>query len=363
MTGFAQRLLGQDDPAARIRPAVASLYEPTPPAPTGLDVPSETIEYATAAAPRTPGTPAAARTAAPAGSAAGPPVTTAVTGGPGLPDQITGFAHRLASHDDPAAAIRPAVASLYEPTPPAPTGLDTPGQTAGFGTVPEPAPGTPGAPGPPELRALPAGQAQEEIGPEAAARPAHPHRGQAHLDQARREQVPPDGGHREQVPPDRGRREQAQPPLIPGSAPPGAAAVRRDRGGQQAPPAGPPLPGPPSWRLQGGPPRPDPARAAFRAAHPAPAQSPGLPPSPAFPALHPAGPGGAPAPAAAPPGWRASWPGDHPQAEPSPPDVHITIGRIEVRAVSEPAATARKEPRRPGTPSLQDYLRGRDGRA
>ena len=375
MTGFAQRLVGQDDPAATIRPAVASLYEPTPPAPAGLDVSSETAEYGTAPgpAPRTPGTTAAGTTTAPSGSAAGAPVATTVTGRRGQLHEVTGFAHRLAGREDPAATIRPAVASLYDPTPSAPAGLDVSSETAGSGTVPGPTPRTPGAPASPARWALLARQAHEGSGPEAATRPAHPYPGQGHPDQADRDQVRPahpypgqghpDQADRDQVPPAWTHRDQAQSPLIPDSAAPGAAAVPRHRAGQRAQPAGVPLPRPPSWGLQGDPPRPEPASAAIQAAHPVRSESPGLPPSPAFPAVHPARPGSGPTPDAARPGWRASWRGDQPQAEPGPPDVHITIGRIEVRAVTEPTAVARQEPRRPGSPSLQDYLRGRDGRA
>ena len=52
-----------------------------------------------------------------------------------------------------------------------------------------------------------------------------------------------------------------------------------------------------------------------------------------------------------------------PVAEASgPPPIHVTIGRIEVRAITPPAAPAARRPERP-TPhlSLDDYLRSRNG--
>ncbi len=51
------------------------------------------------------------------------------------------------------------------------------------------------------------------------------------------------------------------------------------------------------------------------------------------------------------------------QFEPTPPAIHVTIGRIDVRAVG-PAAPAAPPPRstpRPAGPSLDDYLRQRSG--
>jgi hypothetical protein len=43
---------------------------------------------------------------------------------------------------------------------------------------------------------------------------------------------------------------------------------------------------------------------------------------------------------------------------PREPDVHVTIGRIEVRAMPEPKPT-RTEPRKGAPLSLDDYLKGR----
>jgi hypothetical protein len=54
--------------------------------------------------------------------------------------------------------------------------------------------------------------------------------------------------------------------------------------------------------------------------------------------------------------------GQHPHPGPSLPDVHITIGRIEVRAAPEARRETRREQRQPSAPSLHDYLRSRDGR-
>lgn len=43
------------------------------------------------------------------------------------------------------------------------------------------------------------------------------------------------------------------------------------------------------------------------------------------------------------------------------PDVHISIGRVEVRAAAEPVAPPREEQRKQPVLSLDDYLRGRSG--
>jgi hypothetical protein len=47
--------------------------------------------------------------------------------------------------------------------------------------------------------------------------------------------------------------------------------------------------------------------------------------------------------------------------EPAEPTVHISIGRVEVRAVPEAVAPKRAEPHRQAVLSLDDYLRGRAG--
>jgi hypothetical protein len=47
--------------------------------------------------------------------------------------------------------------------------------------------------------------------------------------------------------------------------------------------------------------------------------------------------------------------------EPSAPDVHISIGRVEVRAATEPVVPPRRERRAEPLLSLDDYLRSRAG--
>jgi hypothetical protein len=46
----------------------------------------------------------------------------------------------------------------------------------------------------------------------------------------------------------------------------------------------------------------------------------------------------------------------------SEPDVRITIGQIEIRAIPEPPPATRRAERVAAAPTLQDYLRERDGR-
>lgn len=53
--------------------------------------------------------------------------------------------------------------------------------------------------------------------------------------------------------------------------------------------------------------------------------------------------------------------GDAAGAPSSEPPVHVTIGRIEVTALSEPPAPRRKSPARPPAMSLEDYLARRHG--
>lgn len=53
--------------------------------------------------------------------------------------------------------------------------------------------------------------------------------------------------------------------------------------------------------------------------------------------------------------------GDDAGAPSSEPPVHVTIGRIEVTALSEPPAPRRKSPARPPAMSLEDYLARRHG--
>lgn len=43
------------------------------------------------------------------------------------------------------------------------------------------------------------------------------------------------------------------------------------------------------------------------------------------------------------------------------PAIHVTIGRVDVRAVMTPAAPSPRPPASVETPSLEDYLRGRSG--
>ena len=51
-----------------------------------------------------------------------------------------------------------------------------------------------------------------------------------------------------------------------------------------------------------------------------------------------------------------------PTAPPEPPTVHVSIGRVDVRAiVAPPAASPARPPAPASRPSLEDYLRGRRG--
>jgi hypothetical protein len=49
-------------------------------------------------------------------------------------------------------------------------------------------------------------------------------------------------------------------------------------------------------------------------------------------------------------------------APPAAPIVEVTIGRVEVRAVTAPSASPRRRTA-PTAPSLDDYLRARGGRS
>jgi hypothetical protein len=48
------------------------------------------------------------------------------------------------------------------------------------------------------------------------------------------------------------------------------------------------------------------------------------------------------------------------EAEP-PPAIHVTIGRLEIRAIIPTASAPRAQPKRADSPSLEDYLRKRSG--
>ena len=50
-------------------------------------------------------------------------------------------------------------------------------------------------------------------------------------------------------------------------------------------------------------------------------------------------------------------------AENPPPVIHVTIGRLEIRAIVPPAAAPRAHPKRADASSLEDYLRKRSGGA
>jgi hypothetical protein len=54
---------------------------------------------------------------------------------------------------------------------------------------------------------------------------------------------------------------------------------------------------------------------------------------------------------------------DRPARAPAPPDVHITIGRVEIRAVAAPSPARKPAPPAPPATveSLADYLARRDG--
>ncbi|MCB0133117.1 MAG: hypothetical protein KDD78_19780 [Caldilineaceae bacterium] len=52
-----------------------------------------------------------------------------------------------------------------------------------------------------------------------------------------------------------------------------------------------------------------------------------------------------------------------PESPPAPPEVHITIGRIDVRATSSAPAAVNRPARARPTPSLSDYLGGSNGSA
>jgi len=47
-------------------------------------------------------------------------------------------------------------------------------------------------------------------------------------------------------------------------------------------------------------------------------------------------------------------------SNPAEPTVHVTIGRVEIRAVAAPAAQKRSTPSKPAL-SLNDYLQRRSG--
>ena len=294
---------------------------------------------------------------------------------------MTGFAHRLLGHDDLAGTIRPVVTSLYEPAPATPGELDVFEEATEFGTAPEPArPAASPAAGARAAQAIagsgpvpaagpsltdmlaatrsqtgppPAGPVPSPAaGPSAPGRRAH----QAHAPEGQAHQRQAQQGHAPEG--------QLRPPLVPAIAVPEVAAAPLSRASERDRRAGPLLPRPPS--------RQPPLIAQLRetaeltipASHQVPAAGTAPPPYPAFPAARGPMPGAMPALTAGRPGSPAiSRQGNHPHPGPGQPDVHITIGRIDVRAVPEPPRSTGKEPRRPGAPTLQDYLRSRDGRA
>ena len=60
---------------------------------------------------------------------------------------------------------------------------------------------------------------------------------------------------------------------------------------------------------------------------------------------------------------RLAWPDDRPPSRAAAPIIRVSIGRIDVRAVTPPAEPVRRAaPARTGTPSLEEYLRARNSR-
>jgi hypothetical protein len=262
---------------------------------------------------------------------------------------MTGFAYRLLGHTDPAGTIRPVVRSLYEPAPATPGELDLFEDATEFTAAPGPEQPTAGRTA---GRLAVQGHADDRPAPAAASSwaempvAARPH-----------DEPPPTGpvpapSARPSASRRRAHHGQAHPPLPPADAVPGAASPH---GVSERPqPAAPPT----SRRLLAM------AQLTTQASHQDRTADPAGPQYPAFPAAGAPVSGTVPVLAAgrpvSPAGSRL---GNHPRPGPDQPDVHITIGRIDVRAVPESARTTRREPSRLAAPTLRDYLRGRDGRA
>jgi hypothetical protein len=52
---------------------------------------------------------------------------------------------------------------------------------------------------------------------------------------------------------------------------------------------------------------------------------------------------------------------DQRSGSPPAPAIHVTIGRIEIRATTPAAAPVRRQPRQPSVMSLDEYLKQRAG--
>jgi len=264
---------------------------------------------------------------------------------------MTGFVSRLLGRQDPAGSWRPVLPSRYEPpsAATAPGGLDILGAPdeiteLGDSDWPQDGPASKARPDPP--RAIDPPRPRTDLAP--GTPPAAPSRA-----------LPPAGGPLAS-PPARRPVSRGRTGHRPGlSTMPGPEPVAAEIGGEG--------PGQPAagttgtTGTTGNPPARRPLaiarlRASVEHGGPAPHPTTGYP---AFPAP------GAPPPATTPaPPIAGSAPARIPRNEDRPPhsepDVHITIGRIEVRAVPEPPPAARRAERVTAAPTLQDYLRSRD---
>lgn len=262
---------------------------------------------------------------------------------------MTGFVDRLLGRQDPAGSIRPVLPSRYEPPSAgaAPGGLDI-------------------LEGPDEMTELcdsdwpqdgPA--AESRLDPPTATDPPRP-RADPGVPPAASSHTPPPLGGFLASPPSRrpasqGKRGEHRPHLPAGSRPETVAVEMGAEGpGQPATGTAETTGNPPSRR----PPAISRLRASVEHVTSAPTPATGYP---AFPAA-----GRPPQAAALAPPIAGSAspriPRSQDRAPHSEPDVRITIGRIEVRAVPEPLPAAPRAERDTAAPTLQDYLRGRDGR-
>jgi hypothetical protein len=266
---------------------------------------------------------------------------------------MTGFAHRLLGHTGPPGTIQPVVKSLFEPAPATPGELNLFEDATEFTAAPRP-----DQPAAGRATGKLAIQADADSRPAPAAAPSWTDMPVA----ARPHDEPPPAGPlpapsaRRSASLRRAHHGQTHPPPPPADGVPEAALPHG--AGEPPPPAAPPT----SRRLLAMAQLPKIVQLTTQASHQDRMADPAGPQYPAFPAAGAPAPGTVPVLAAGRPVSPASSrPGNHPRPGPGQPDVHITIGRIDVRAVPEPARATRQEPRRPAAPTLRDYLRGRDG--
>jgi hypothetical protein len=307
MTGFVHRLLGRGDPTGMIRPVLPSLYEPPTAASGGLDI-FDVMEQITEI-----------------GEPAEPVQSTSGPTSPASPAQAPATESPSPPTDPPPGAP-PAVQS---PVAPPPVGSVPAGRARGSGSRGET------ARRPPVPAITGADVVAAELGADRLAQPAI---GAAESAPSRRApalaQLPAAVEHSNSLPSGRaaaiaGLQAGVEQSNSPRSRGPSAIARLRGAVEHPTPAVHPPALHPTSY----------PAFPASRT----PVQG----PAPTLPAVR-SGPPAIPRQ------------GD--ETTPGEPDVHITIGRIEVRAVPEPPRTTRRDERNPATPTLQDYLRSRDGR-